>query len=212
MSAAEVVIVASGANLASLSFALERLERRAIVSADPERIRTATHVIMPGVGAAASAMAELRRTGLDRLIPQLTQPLLGICLGMQLLYEGSDEGNVSCLGVLRGHAARLEQTSDRPVPHMGWNTLEPLRSSPLLEGVERGARAYFVHSYALPVSAATVATSEYGVAFSACVEWRNFFGVQFHPERSGAVGARILRNFIDLPLCAASREEVRACG
>jgi glutamine amidotransferase len=131
---------------------------------------------------------------------------------MQLLHEGSDEGNASCLGVLRGRAARLEEAHDRPVPHMGWNTLAPLRSSRLLEGVGSGERAYFVHSYALPVSEATVATSEYGLAFSACIEWRNFFGVQFHPERSGAVGARILRNFLGVSHGAASHDEVPACG
>lgn len=196
----DVVIVASGgANIASLRFALERLKTRAQVSADAQRIRAASHVILPGVGAAADAMERLRSARLDTVIPALTQPVLGICLGMQLLYEGSEEGPAACLGVIPGRAARLRAAPDRPVPHMGWNTLDIERSSPLLTGLAAGDHAYYVHSYALPVSEATVASCRYGAAFSACVAWRNFYGAQFHPERSAAAGARLLRNFLDLP-------------
>jgi glutamine amidotransferase len=193
----DVVIIASGgANIASLQMALERLQVRSVVSADVERIRAASHVILPGVGAAADAMARLRRAGLDQLIPRLRQPVLGICLGMQLLFEGSDEGPTPCLNVIPGRARRFPDAPDLPVPHIGWNTLELERDSALLSGLKDHDYAYFVHSYALPHSAATTASSCYGGTFSACVEWRNFYGAQFHPERSAALGARLLRNFL----------------
>ncbi|MGC1389242.1 MAG: imidazole glycerol phosphate synthase subunit HisH [Steroidobacteraceae bacterium] len=200
MSASDVVIVASGgANIASLQFALERLQTHAAVSADAARIRAASHVILPGVGAAADAMARLRRSRLTEVIPALSQPVLGICLGMQLLFEASEEGDARCLGIVPGLAARLPEAPGRPVPHMGWNTLEILRPCPLLEGLGEEDYAYFVHSYALPASASSVAICRYGAPFSACVQWRNFSGVQFHPERSAAVGARLLRNFLASP-------------
>ncbi len=194
-----IVIVASGgANIASLQFALERLGSPSEVSADAARIRAATHVILPGVGAAADAMARLRNSGLDALIPTLTQPVLGICLGMQLLHDASAEGGTRCLGIIPGAASRLVEAPGRPVPHMGWNTLAVERSCPLLSGVGGSDYAYFVHSYALPVNEATVATCRYGASFSACVAWRNFFGAQFHPERSAGLGARLLRNFLEI--------------
>jgi len=192
-----IVIVANGgANIASLQFALQRLEAASVVSADAAQIRAASHVILPGVGAAADAMSRLRGNRLDSLIPTLQQPVLGICLGMQLLYEASQEGDARCLGIIPGRAALLERSADRPVPHMGWNTLEIRRPCALLEGLADGDYAYFVHSYALGVSAATVASTGYGAPFSACVQWRNFYGAQFHPERSAAVGARLLGNFL----------------
>ena len=195
----DVVIVASGgANIASLQYALQRLDAAAEVSADGGRIRAATHVILPGVGAAADAMSRLRRAQLQQVIPGLTQPVLGICLGMQLLHEESDEGPAACLGIIPGRAARFPDAPGRPVPHMGWNTLQLRRPSALLAGVADQDYAYFVHSYALPVGEATVAGSCYGDAFSACVEWNNFYGTQFHPERSAALGARLLRNFLAL--------------
>ena len=197
MSARQIVIVASGgANIASLQFALQRLEVDSVVSADAAEIRAASHVILPGVGAASDAMSRLRQSRLDTLIPTLEQPVLGICLGMQLLYEASQEGDARCLGIIPGRAARLAQAHDRPVPHMGWNTLDIRRPCALLEGLADGDYAYFVHSYALGVSAATVASTGYGAPFSACVQWRNFYGAQFHPERSAAVGARVLKNFL----------------
>ena len=197
MSERRIVIVANGgANIASLQFALQRLEAASVVSADAAQIRAASHVILPGVGAAADAMSRLRGNELDSLIPTLQQPVLGICLGMQLLYEASQEGDARCLGIIPGRAALLECSADRPVPHMGWNTLEIRRPCALLEGLADGDYAYFVHSYALAVSAATVASTGYGASFSACVQWRNFYGAQFHPERSAAVGARLLENFL----------------
>lgn len=197
MSERRIVIVANGgANIASLQFALKRLEAASVVSADAAQIRAASHVILPGVGAAADAMARLRQSGLDALIPTLRQPVLGICLGMQLLFEASQEGDARCLGIIPGRAARIAQVPDLPVPHMGWNTLEIRRSSALLTGLADGDYAYFVHSYALAQSEATIASTCYGAEFSACVQWRNFYGAQFHPERSAAVGARLLGNFL----------------
>jgi glutamine amidotransferase len=202
-----IVIVANGgANIASLQFALQRLGSASEVSADAARIRGATHVILPGVGAAADAMTRLRNSGLDALIPTLTQPVLGICLGMQLLHEASAEGATRCLGIIPGAASRFVEAPGRPVPHMGWNTLTVERSCPLLSGVGGSDYAYFVHSYALPVSEATVASCRYGASFSACVAWRNFYGAQFHPERSAGVGARLLRNFLQIGAAPALRD------
>jgi len=199
VSTRDVVIVANGgANIASLQFALERLEVTAALSADFGRIRAATHVILPGVGAAADAMARLQRDRLDELLPKLRQPVLGICLGMQLLFEVSDEGQTRCLGIIPGRATRFAEAPGRPVPHIGWNTLDLVRPSPLFAGIEAGSYAYFVHSYALPLSEGTVASTDYGCAFTACVQRDNFFGTQFHPERSAALGARVLDNFLAL--------------
>jgi glutamine amidotransferase len=193
-----VIIDSGGANIASLQFALERLDTPAALSADPARIKNASHVILPGVGAAAHAMQRLREAGLHTLIPSLERPVLGICLGMQLLFESSEEGQAECLGIIPGRAARFQSADERPVPHMGWNTVNALQANPLLEGVRSGDYAYFVHSYALGLSAATIASCEYGAPFSACVQWRNFFGAQFHPERSAALGAQVLRTFLDI--------------
>jgi imidazole glycerol-phosphate synthase subunit HisH len=196
-----VIVATGGANIASLQFALGRIGARSEVSADAERIRVASHVILPGVGAAADAMARIRAAGLDTLIPSLTQPVLGICLGMQLLHEASGEGETRCLGIIPGAATRFTHAPGRPVPHMGWNTLELEKSCPLLDGLCPADYAYFVHSYALPLNEATVATCRYGSGFGACVAQRNFFGVQFHPERSGKVGAQILKNFLRVAPC-----------
>jgi glutamine amidotransferase len=193
-----VIVANGGANIASLQFALQRLQVASTVSADEFEIRAASHVILPGVGAAADAMSRLRESRLDAVIPILQQPVLGICLGMQLLYEASQEGDARCLGIIPGRATRFEQTFDRPVPHMGWNTIGIRRPCALLAGLADGDYAYFVHSFALEVSAATVATSGYGAEFSACVQWRNFYGAQFHPERSAAVGRILLENFLAL--------------
>jgi imidazole glycerol-phosphate synthase subunit HisH len=198
MSDPVVVIGSSGANLASLGFALERLGVDAPVTESVARIARAKRVILPGVGAAAAAMTKLRAAGLDRLIPTLEQPVLGICLGMQLLFEASDEGSAECLGIVPGRVERLPDRADLPVPHMGWNQLEDIRPTPLLHGIEAGSFAYFVHSYAVPISAVTLATANYGLRFSAAVAHRNFYGTQFHPERSSSVGAQILANFLTL--------------
>jgi glutamine amidotransferase len=195
-----VIIPSCGSNLASLKFALERIGADVPLTEDPERIRAATHVILPGVGAAAPGMARLAAAGLTDLIPTLTQPVLGICLGMQLLFASSEEEHTRCLGVIDATVQRLPASPDLPVPQMGWNELEPVGSSPLLAGVPEGAYAYFVHSYAAPVGDYTRALTTYGRTFSAAVEQRNFFGTQFHPERSSKVGSQILENFLNIRL------------
>jgi imidazole glycerol-phosphate synthase subunit HisH len=199
--ACEVVIIDSGgANLASLRYALDRLGARSVVSADPALIATAARVLLPGVGAADTAMARLRDCGLDRVIPRLRAPLLGICLGMQLLFEHSAEGDTACLGLMPGRIERLQAAPGLPVPHMGWNTLEIERSDPLLAGISEEDRLYFVHGFAAQSSAAlTLASVSYGPKLCAVARRDNFCGVQFHPERSSAVGAQILRNFLTLP-------------
>jgi glutamine amidotransferase len=193
-----VVIGSCGSNLASLGFALERLGVDAPVTEDPERIRRATHVILPGVGAAAAGMTRLAAAGLAEVVPTLTQPVLGICLGMQLLFAGSDEDDAKCLGVIDARVSRLPQSSDLPVPQMGWNQIEVVAGSALLTGVAHGSFAYFIHSYAAPVGAYTRAVTRYGVPFSAVIEHGNFFGTQFHPERSARVGAQVLYNFVKI--------------
>jgi glutamine amidotransferase len=200
MSPSPVIIPSCGSNLASLKFALERLGTDAPVTEDPERIRAASHVILPGVGAAAPGMERLAAAGLVDLIPTLTQPVLGICLGMQLLFARSEEEDTRCLGVIDAEVRRFPDRPDLPVPQMGWNELEPVGSSPLLAGLTAGAYAYFVHSYAAPVGPYTRAVTTYGVPFSAVVEQGNFFGTQFHPERSSRVGAQVLENFLKITL------------
>ncbi len=192
------IIDSGGANLASLRYALERLGARSIVSVDTEVIARAPRVLLPGVGAAGNAMERLRAHGLDSLIPRLTAPLLGICLGMQLLFTHSAEGDTPCLGVLDGTVERLRSQPGRPVPHMGWNTLEVREPDPLLEGIAAADHVYFVHSFAVPPGPSTLAATDYGGPLSAVVRRKNFYGVQFHPERSGKTGAHILRNFLAL--------------
>ena len=196
MSVHVAVVDSGGANIASVLQALQRLGASAELTSDPQRIRAATHVLLPGVGAAVPAMRLLRERGLDRLLRSLTQPLLGICLGMQLLYAHSEEGDCECLGLLPGQVARLQPAAGIRVPHIGWNRMHALRRSSLLDGVEADAHVYFVHGYAAPVDAACIASSEHGGAFAAAVQHGNVFGTQFHPERSAAAGARVLANFL----------------
>jgi imidazole glycerol-phosphate synthase subunit HisH len=196
---ANVILVDSGGtNIGSVRYALERLGVEARLSNEAAEIRTATHVILPGVGAAAPGMARLRELGLVDVVRNLTQPVLGVCLGMQLLFEHSQESDTTCLGLIPGRLKRFPRRTDLRVPHMGWNSLRPERASPLLDGIADGAFAYFVHSYAAPIGHYTLASVDYGGAFSAVVQNRNFYGAQFHPERSAAVGAKLLQNFIDL--------------
>ena len=192
------IIDSGGANIASLQLAIERLGVPANLTTDPDLLRRATHVILPGVGAAADCMMRLRNAGLVDVIRGLQQPLLGICVGMQLLFESSEEGDVECLGVLPGRVRRLSNRGNLPVPHMGWNQLEFSQTSPLLNDIREGDYVYFVHSYAAPVSQATLATTTYGDKFSAVVQQGNVYGAQFHPERSARIGAQLLRNFVSL--------------
>lgn len=190
------LIDAGGANLGSVRYALERLGVEARIVRDADGLRDAERIILPGVGAAAPAMALLHERGLVEPLRATRLPLLGICLGMQLLFESSDEGDVACLGLLPGRVRKLVAGPGVRVPHMGWNTLEPLTSSPLLDGVDAGATAYFVHSYAAPVTVDCIAACTHGERFAAMVRRGNVAGAQFHPERSAAVGARLLSNFL----------------
>ncbi len=190
------IIDSGGANIASLRAALGRLDAASVVTTDPATIRGAPRVLLPGVGSAHSAMAKLRASGLDQLIPTLRQPLLGICLGMQILFEHSEEGPANGLAVIPGDVRRLGARAGLPVPHMGWNQLTMVKSDPLLDGVTSLDHVYFVHSYAVAAGDWTVATTDYGSAFTAVARRDNFCGTQFHPERSGVVGARILANFL----------------
>jgi glutamine amidotransferase len=193
-----VMIGCCGANLASLQFAFSRLGCTVEVSDEPARLRSASHVILPGVGAAKTAMNRLEEHGLVSTIPALDMPVLGICLGMQLLFRHSAEDDAKCLGVIDADVERFTEAPDLPIPHMGWNQIAFERESGLTRGITPGSYAYFVHSYAAPVGPFTRAVSEYGPPFSAVVEQGNFFGTQFHPERSAEVGAQILKNFLAL--------------
>jgi glutamine amidotransferase len=192
------VVDSGGANIGSVLFALERIGVEAVVTADPAAIRASEKVILPGVGAAGAAMRGLHERGLAPCLRALTQPVLGICLGMQLLYERSEEGGVDCLGVIPGVVTRMKPRSGMPIPHMGWNavSLAGSRPCPLLE--RDGEQFYFVHSFAAPAGEAVLADSEYGERVPAIVGSGNWFGTQFHPERSGAPGERLLRRFVEL--------------
>ena len=199
MSGTDVVIVDSGgANLASLSFALDRLGVRSLVSSDAQKISSAARVMLPGVGAAAEAMARLHELNLVDCLRSLQQPLLGICLGMQLLFTESAEGNTACLGIIAGSVQRLHGGPGRPVPHMGWNCCRQLAADPLLMNIGDSDYFYFVHGYAAAATPDTTAVTDYGAPFSAVVSHANFHGVQFHPERSSSAGARVLGNFLAL--------------
>jgi glutamine amidotransferase len=186
-------------NTASVMFALKRLGAPAVLTDDPQRVAEAERIILPGVGAAAHAMRRLREKGLSDVLRAFTRPLLGICLGQQLLYEASDEGDAEGLGRIAGRVTQLPATPQAPSPHMGWTRLCREMTHPLLEDVPDGAYAYFVHSFICPLSVATIASAAYGDRFSAIVSEGAAFGCQFHPERSGAAGSRILHNFLSLP-------------
>ena len=193
------IVDSGGANIASVRFALERLGVASELTADPAVIRAADRVILPGVGSAPAGMQRLRDRGLVDCVRGLRQPVLGICLGLQLLFDSSEEGPTDSLGLIPGRVALLPESPGVTVPHMGWNTLAVRRPSPLLRGFEAATRFYFVHSYGGPVNEFTLASCEHGAAFAAVVQRGNFCGVQFHPERSGAAGARLLRNVLEAP-------------
>lgn len=193
-----VLIDSGGANIGSVMYALERLGAQARLTMEPAEIIAAERVILPGVGAAGTAMALLRERGLVEVIRSLEQPLLGICLGMQLLFESSEEGDVECLGLIPGRVKAMRPAPGIRVPHMGWNRLDRLRDDPLLEGTADGDQAYFVHGYSAPVNGHTLATCTHGDTFAAVVRHGNRFGAQFHPERSADLGARVIANFLSL--------------
>jgi imidazole glycerol-phosphate synthase subunit HisH len=192
-------VVAYGAgNVASVQFALERLGARVRLSGDAVEIAGAERVILPGVGQAGYAMDRLETLGLVEPLRAFARPLLGVCLGQQLLFEASDEGDSPLLGLIPGRVCRLEPGPELPVPHMGWSRLTKDRDDPLLDGVRDGDWAYFVHGYVCPDGPATLARAEYGGPVPAVVRGGNRWGCQFHPERSAEAGARILRNFLEL--------------
>jgi len=190
------VINSGGANLGSVVQALNRLAAESVLTRDVDEIRKATRVILPGVGAAAWSMNALREHGLVDVIRGLTQPVLGVCLGLQLMFESSDEGDTSCLGLIPGRVTRLTAEPGLRLPHMGWNQLRWTVDDPLAKGMDGDEWFYFVHSYAAPAEAA-VATSDHGREFAAVVRHENFAACQFHPEKSAAAGALLLRNFLE---------------
>lgn len=192
------IIDTSTANIASVRFALERLDAPYVLARTPDEAARCDRLILPGVGAAGPAMARLDETGWSAALRAETRPVLGVCLGMQLLFEHSEEGGCDLLGLIPGRIERLDPGQDGPWPHMGWNTLEAFApDEPLLEGLSAGAYAYFVHGFYAPVSDHTVAQTRYGPAVTAIARKANVAGCQFHPERSADVGARILKNYLE---------------
>ena len=201
MSKQNIVIVNTGcANISSVKFAFDRLNVDVNVSDDPDTIVAADKVILPGVGSANAAMDSIQRKQLTTTLQQLKQPVLGVCLGMQLMVSESEESTADitpCLNLIPGKVERM-QVGDKRLPHMGWNTITPVHQNDLFKGIAAGSYFYFVHSFAVKPFDYTLASSEYGMTFSAAINKDNFFGVQFHPERSGEAGARLLTNFVSL--------------
>ena len=191
-----IAIIDYGAgNIKSLQFALDRLGVKSVLTSDLNKILNADKVIFPGQGAAKSAMEKLKQQGLDKLILNLKQPVLGICLGMQLLCEFTEEGNIEGLGIIKGTVKRF--TNEVKVPQMGWNSIHRL-NGPLFDGIEAGAYMYLVHSYFVPDLKETMAISNYNGPFSVALQKDNFYGVQFHPEKSSTKGQLLLNNFLKL--------------
>lgn len=202
MTTSNNVIVDTGcANLSSVKFAVERLGFSVTITDDIEQIKAADKVIFPGVGSAKHAMANINDKNLVATLQSLTQPVLGFCLGMQLMTRSSTEGNkegvIDCLGIIPTSVEPLNAQGNR-LPHMGWNTLTAVANHPILEGINVDDYFYFVHSFAAPISEYTLASCEYGSEFSAIIGKDNFIGCQFHPERSGALGSKIIKNFLEL--------------
>jgi len=192
----KLVIIDYGAgNIKSIQFAFKRLCIDAILSNNPEEIKAADKVIFPGVGEASSAMKKLRESGLDKIIPQLTQPVLGICLGMQLLCNSSEEGHTKGLGIFNVDIKRF--SNEVKVPQMGWNTITNLKSD-LFKGIDEAVYMYLVHSFYAENSRQSIAETNYNECYASALQNNNFYGVQFHPEKSGDIGSKILENFLAL--------------
>ena len=193
-----VVIKYNAGNVYSVDYALRRLGINATITSDEETIRAADKVIFPGVGEAATTMSFLKEKRLDCVIKELQQPVLGICLGMQLMCKHTEEGNVDCMGIFDTDVLHFKPNKhSEKVPHMGWNTLSEVKSD-LFKGFTKEEFVYFVHSFYVPVNEYTAAQTDYILPYSAALHKDNFFATQFHPEKSGAVGERILQNFLDL--------------
>lgn len=185
-------------NVFSVDCALRRLGVEPIVTDNVEQLRRADKVVFPGVGEASSAMDYLRSRHLDELIRSLTQPVIGICIGQQLLCRNSEEGNTECIGVFDTSVKRFSEAPGFKVPEMGWNTIKLLVDNPLLKGIDENSYVYYVHSYYVPVCDDTIAVTDYSLPFSAAMNKDNFYATQFHPEKSGGVGELILKNFLIL--------------
>jgi len=194
------IVKYNAGNIYSVDHALRRLGINAVVTCDKETLSHADKVIFPGVGEAATTMQHLKATGLDKLILDLKQPVLGICLGMQLMCSHSEEGDVDCLNIFPAEVKRFCPVKhEDKVPHMGWNTIEDLKGD-LFKGFTKEEFVYFVHSFYVPTNEFTIATTNYIHPFSAALQKDNYYATQFHPEKSGKVGERILENFINVPL------------
>ena len=194
------LIDAGGANIGSVRYALRRLGVEAELTGDAQVIRDADRVILPGVGTAAMVMQRLREQGLVDVVRTLDKPLLGVCVGMQILFEHSEEDDTPCLGLLPGRVNKLPASAGLRVPHMGWNTLQSRRATSLTQGMTADDHAYFVHSYAAPVTDDCVVSTTHGASFAAIVQRGNVAGAQFHPERSAKTGALLLKNFLEAGL------------
>ncbi|MDX1828215.1 MAG: imidazole glycerol phosphate synthase subunit HisH [Lutibacter sp.] len=192
----KIVIINYGAgNIQSIKFAIQRLGFEAILSDSPKEIKEADKIIFPGVGEASSAMQKLKMSGLDQLIPTLKQPVLGICLGMQLMCNYCEEGNTKGLGIFDVDVVKFEDSVK--IPQIGWNQIENLKSD-LFKGIKEKEFMYLVHSYYVPLNIETIATTGYGVKYTSAMQKDNFYGTQFHPEKSSFSGAQILKNFLEL--------------
>jgi len=195
----KVAIVDSiGSNLASLIFALNRIGSSFEITDEIDVLNKASHIILPGVGAAKNAMTKLKQRKLIDEISKLTKPTLGICLGMQIFMDASDEDDAKCLGIISNTCRPSENNRDYPVPHMGWNKVRFNRDSDLTKNLKDDDYYYFVHSYYVPICTETIGVSSYPIEFSAVVQKDNFFGTQFHPEKSGLSGSKILQNFVSI--------------
>lgn len=193
------IVDARAGNIASVGFAFDRLGASYVMTSDPETIRGADRVVLPGVAAAGFVMGQLRSLGLVDVLRGLKQPLIGVCLGMQLMFEESEEDRgVACLGLIGGKVRKIEPAEGRPVPHMGWSKLTRRRDDPLTAGIADGDYVYFAHSFACDDTDATLAAADYGRVIPALVRQGNVMGCQFHPERSSKIGERLLTNFLSL--------------
>ncbi len=202
----KLVIINYGAgNIKSIQFAFKRLGYDAVLSNNPDEILAADKIIFPGVGEASSAMKMLKESGLDVLVPTLKQPVLGICLGMQLMCKSTEEGNTKGLGIFNSEVKRF--ANDVKVPQMGWNVIKDLKSD-LFKGVKENEYMYLVHSYYAEHCKETIAKTDYGINYASALQHNNFYGVQFHPEKSSLAGARILRNFIELDAKSKNEESI----
>jgi glutamine amidotransferase len=195
-----VIVDSGGANLISIISAIEHLGKQVIVSSVTADIEQASHIILPGVGEVKTVMDRLNTLGLVDVLKATTKPVFGICVGMQVLFEFSEEGATACLGIFNGAVKKLPRIANLCLPHMGWNTIKICAASVLMQDIPQDAYVYYVHNFAVPVSHNTIAETDYGTSFSAAVQHRNFMGVQFHPECSGVIGSQILKNFLEQTL------------